>query len=331
MARLTIGGQVLYANATPAAGARVTIDDLDSPGEHDRILDAVADADGRFSGRSLEWKDREAASWASTSRTSCGWSSPREPTGGRTAARSCATAAAPPPIILPFGPPRPVTKAERELVQIILVSDGYTGAERAMYEFIEVATEGLTTAILGPHYQRMTFVKGAAATLDGVTSALNAAAGRSGVEAVDLLFTTHGSGSKMTLADGEVKDTTLGSAITARLSPARLAKLRIVFSTACFGETHLDMWTDVGFTEASGAEGIYADSAVSYAPFLTAWAAERTFAEAVAAANAADVGNAADQAARAFYLARNLPVPAAQVDSDRVRAGTGTTRVYSTA
>jgi hypothetical protein len=331
MARLTIGGQVLYANATPAAGARVTIDDLDSPGEHDRILDAVADADGRFSGRSLEWKDREGRVLGIDIPDILRLEFTARADGRTHRGPFLRNGSSSAPIILPFGPPRPVTKAERELVQIILVSDGYTGAERAMYEFIEVATEGLTTAILGPHYQRMTFVKGAAATLDGVTSALNAAAGRSGVEAVDLLFTTHGSGSKMTLADGEVKDTTLGSAITARLSPARLAKLRIVFSTACFGETHLDMWTDVGFTEASGAEGIYADSAVSYAPFLTAWAAERTFAEAVAAANAADVGNAADQAARAFYLARNLPVPAAQVDSDRVRAGTGTTRVYSTA
>ena len=254
----------------------------------------MADADGRFSGRSLEWKDREGRVLGIDIPDILRLEFTARADGRTHRGPFLRNGSSSAPIILPFGPPRPVTKAERELVQIILVSDGYTGAERAMYEFIEVATEGLTTAILGPHYQRMTFVKGAAATLDGVTSALNAAAGRSGVEAVDLLFTTHGSGSKMTLADGEVKDTTLGSAITSRLSPARLAKLRIVFSTACFGETHLDMWTDVGFTEASGAEGIYADSAVSYAPFLTAWAAERTFAEAVAAANAADVRNAAD-------------------------------------
>jgi hypothetical protein len=329
MTRLTIGGQVLYNNGTPAAGVGVTIHELDSPGEHDRILDAVTAANGRFSGLSRVWQDREGRvlgvdvpdilrlefTAREGSRTHRG---PFLRLGGDSA-----------PIVLPWAPPRPVTKAERELVQIILVSDGYTGAERAMYEFIEVATEGLTTTILGPHYKRLTFVKGADATRAGVVSALDAAAGRSGVEAVDLLFTTHGSGSKLTVADGEIDDTVLGEAITGRLSSARRAKLRMVFSTACFGETHLDMWSDVGFTEASGAEGIYADSAVSYAPFLTAWATERTFAEAVAMANAADVGNAADNAARAFYQARNKP-EAALVDSDRVRAGTGTTRIYST-
>src|SRR5687768_7981254 len=182
MARLTIGGQVLYANATPAAGARVTIDDLDSPGEHDRILDAVADADGRFSGRSLEWKDREGRVLGIDIPDILRLEFTARADGRTHRGPFLRNGSSSAPIILPFGPPRPVTKAERELVQIILVSDGYTGAERAMYEFIEVATEGLTTAILGPHYQRMTFVKGAAATLDGVTSALNAAAGRSGVE-----------------------------------------------------------------------------------------------------------------------------------------------------
>lgn len=330
MARLTIGGQVLYNNSTPAAGANVTIRDLDSPGEDDLIFEDTTGADGRFSGRSREWQDREGRflgvdvpdilrlefTAREGSRTHRG---PFLRLGGDSA-----------PIVLPWGPPRPVTKADRELVQIILVSDGYTGAERAMYEFIEVASEGLTTTILGPHYRRVTFVKGLDATLEKVVSALKAAAGRSGVEAVDLLFTTHGTGNKLELADGGVDDTVLGAAITGRLSPAERAKLRIVFSTACFGETHLDMWSDVGFTEASGAEGIYADSAVSYAPFLTAWAAERTFAQAVAAANAADVGDAADKAARAFYQARNMAVEAARVDSDRVRFGAGSTRIYST-
>lgn len=86
----------------------------------------------------------------------------------------------------------------------------------------------------------------------------------------------------------------------------------------------------MGFTEASGSEGTYADSAVSYAPFLTAWAGEKTFAQAVDAANAADVLDAQDNIARAYYLATGRPRNAAAVDSDRVRAGAGQSRIYST-
>lgn len=329
MSRLNIGGQVLYNDFTPAGGARVTILDLDSPGEDDRIFDDTADVDGRFSGRSKEWKDREGSVFgvdipdilrlefvAKVNGTT--HQGPFLRSGGTSA-----------PIVLPGPPPKPVAKAERELVQVILLSDAYHGAERALYEFIEDSSETLTRNILGPVYRRMTFLKGSAATLQGLVDALGAAAGRPGIEAVDLLFTTHGSGNEVVFADGRLDDTAVRDAV--RTLPAeKLAKLRVVFSTACFGATHLDSWIGAGFTEASGAEGIYADSAVSYAPFLVAWAAERTFAEAVAASNAADVLNAADNVAKAFYLAQNKPANAAAVDSDRVRAGTGASRIYST-
>ena len=329
MSRLSIGGQVLYNDFTPAAGAQVTIVELDSPGEDDRIFDDTTDADGRFSGRSTEWQDREGRLFgvdvpdiqrldfiAKVNGT----------THKGPFLRNGSTSA---PIVMPVPPPKPVAKAERELVQIILLSPDYVDAERALYEFIESSTETLTRSILGPVYRRMTFLKGSAATLPGLVDALGTASGRPGIEAVDLLFTTHGTGNKVLLAEGQLADTAVRDAVRT-LSPAKRAKLRIVFSTACFGATHLDSWIGAGFTEASGAEGIYADSAVSYAPFLVAWAAERTFAQAVAAANAADVLDAADNVAKAFYLAQNKPDSAAKIDSDRVRAGTGTSRIYST-
>jgi len=329
MSRLSIGGQVQYNDFTPAAGTQVTIHELDSPGEHDRIFDATADAAGRFSGRSREWQDREGRLLGVdipdilrlefTARVD--GQTHRGPflrNGGRSV-----------PIILPWGPPKPVSKTERELVQAILVSQDLVGAERALYEFIELSTETLTRTVLGPVYGRTTFLKGSAVTLDGLVAALGTAAGRPGVEAVDLLFTTHGTTDEVVFFEGRTAEEDLREALVNGLSPAKRAKLRIVFSTACFGATHLDTWIAAGFSEASGAEGIYADSAVSYAPFLTAWATEHTFADAVAAANAADVLDAADNAARAFYLAQNEPDNAAKIDSDRLRAGTGTTRIYS--
>lgn len=69
---------------------------------------------------------------------------------------------------------------------------------------------------------------------------------------------------------------------------------------------------------------------VSYAPFLIAWAGERTVAEAVTAANAAAALDAAENAARAIHQAGSLPSRDGAVDSTRVRAGTGTGRIYST-
>jgi hypothetical protein len=214
-------------------------------------------------------------------------------------------------------------------VQVILLAQNLAGPERALYEFIETSAAAVTTTIVGGSYRKVTFLKGSDATLAGMVSALDAAAASNTVEAVDLIFTTHGTTDRMVFAEDTYPDSKVEAALRA-LPAQRRKKFRMVFSTACFGESHLDSWIGGGFNEASGSEGIYADSALSYAPFLAAWAAEKSFAEAVAAANAADVGNVADNLARAFYLARNKPVLAAQVDSDRNRAGGGRTRIYTT-
>src|SRR3954469_21952426 len=61
MTRLNIAGQVLYADFTPAAQASVKIVEQDRlpGGDNDRILTRTTDANGRFSGLSAEWNDRE--------------------------------------------------------------------------------------------------------------------------------------------------------------------------------------------------------------------------------------------------------------------------------
>lgn len=330
MSRLNIAGQILYADTTPASAANVSIIEVDGlpSGANDKIFTTTTDVNGRFSGRSTEWKDREGrvlgANIPDFMQLRFGVSvdgkthnGPFILFGGQSA-----------PIILPFGPRKPVSKARRELVQVILISQDLVGAERALYEFIETAAETLTRSLLGSSYNKLTFLKSQSATLAGFTNALSAAA-RSGVDAVDVIFTTHGNTGRMVFADATRPESQVREALLA-LPAAKRNKFRTVFSTACFGETHLDTWIGAGFNEASGSQGIYADSAVSYAPFLTAWAAEKTFAEAVDAANAADVGNLNDNAIRAYYTARNRLALASQIDSDRKRSGAGWTRIYST-
>ena len=330
MAKLTVSGKVIYNDATPAGGVTVAIRDLDGLDgrEDDCILRTVTDAAGRFAG-SGDWKDREARV--------LGFEVPDILRLVYTANQDGQTYQGPflriddalsAPIVLPRGPRKPVDKSKRALVQIILVSNGYAGAERALYEFVEVATEKLTRSILAGSYRTVTFVKGENATLRGLVDALVMAARPTSVEAVDLIFSTHGSTSAVTFAEGLVSEDDLRRALLAMPAEVR-TKLRICFSTACYGATHVDTWRAGGFSDASGAKGIYADSAVSYAPFLTAWAAELTFAEAVAAANAADIGDIADKAARRFYDIQGRPAAAAAIDSTRAREGEGFTRIYS--
>ena len=61
MAKLQISGQVLYNNLTPAPNAHVEIWELDlgPGGGNDKILSRTTNDQGRFSGLSSEWEDRE--------------------------------------------------------------------------------------------------------------------------------------------------------------------------------------------------------------------------------------------------------------------------------
>ena len=61
MAKLQISGQVLYNNLTPAPNAHVEIWELDlgPGGVNDKILTRTTNDQGRFSGLSSEWEDRE--------------------------------------------------------------------------------------------------------------------------------------------------------------------------------------------------------------------------------------------------------------------------------
>ena len=269
MARLQISGQVRYANRAPAAQARVRVydlDGLDNSGEHDFILDKSTNEDGRYAGQSSEWKDSEGQvlgiNVPDVLRLQFLVNVDGKSHQG-TLFRSSSTGSCV-DIVLPFQPRKPVRKTDRELIQVITLSDKYEGGERALNQFIETATEGLTSTVLGGLYRKVTFVKGADATLEGFVQALQAATGRSATEAVDVIFTTHGRSDRLYFFGASYAEADLLTALTTGLTAQSRGKLRVLFSTACYGKTHLDSWIAAGFNEASGSVGIYADSAVSY-------------------------------------------------------------------
>lgn len=215
----------------------------------------------------------------------------------------------------------PVTKAQRQAVVFVTDLSQGSPAAQAFYDLVEFGAAGLTVPTLGPRYANVTIVQGAAATRTRLRTTLKAAASASGVKAVDLVFVTHGlsgnvvfSGSSIPVAMTAVRDDIQGA-----LTAGERAKLRMVFSTACFGASHNARWLEAGFKVASGGKRIYADSATSYPAFLGTWALGATFGVAVAAANASDPLRLQDNAAE--VLLRNEGFPNPDVDSTRVVSG----------
>ena len=162
--------------------------------------------------------------------------------------------------------------------------------------------------------------------LDKFKNALQTAASPSAVKTVDVIFNTHGNTNQVVFKDGPKSTTTVQNSLSG-LSAGTRAKFRAIFSTACFGSTHLGMWTNIGFSVADGSTGIYADSAISFPALLGKWALEGTFSDAVGVANAA--GKPADDAAKAYYNLNDRANDAARVNSHREIAGNGLIRIYS--
>lgn len=220
----------------------------------------------------------------------------------------------------------PVSKSQREaLVFIADLSQG-SPAQQAFYDFVEFGARSLAQINLAPNYNLVTFVEGASATRARLSDRLRDIAAKSNVRAVDLFFVTHGLSGSVKFSDQTVSMTTLRNDITSKLSTSQRAKLRMVFSTACFGSSHNTSWLQAGFKVASGSRRIYADSAVSYLPFLVAWANGSTFSSSVAVANAADVGNAVDEAAKVVLFFAGLS-NWFDVDSHRLIAGSSGLRI----
>lgn len=78
----------------------------------------------------------------------------------------------------------------------------------------------------------------------------------------------HGLPDKLVFADGGVKTPALAGEIKA-LSLAE--KLRLVYSTACFGLSHADDFVKAGFTAAVGAKAVNANAAAEFPLLLAQW------------------------------------------------------------
>lgn len=217
-----------------------------------------------------------------------------------------------------------ISKNQRNAVVFVANLAQGSSLEQTFYNFVQFAAATIAQGSLGPTYNHVTTVQGSSATLSQLHAALKSEANRSGSKAVDLIFVTHGLSNEVLFSDGKKSMSTVSQAIVDNLSSTQRSKLRIVFSTACFGASHRSAWTNAGFKAASGSAGIYADSATSYPAFLGSWVVGTKFSDAVGLANAADPLRVSDNAAKAWFNSKNKPDLANQVNSVRSVRGTGT-------
>ena len=166
------------------------------------------------------------------------------------------------------------------LIAVSDLSDGATGLEGKLYDFIEFTGPAEAQVMLMDDYGEIVVLRDAALNLPNFVETLDRLTAQRG-EVTDVIFMTHGMSDELTFADGQKEASVVANEIIRALSPLQRARLRMMFSTACFGAQHVDDWLRAGFKTAAGSKGVVSDTATSFIAFLAAWGRGYMFDDAV--------------------------------------------------
>lgn len=169
-----------------------------------------------------------------------------------------------------------------------------------LYRFIEFSGTRLADLILGSRYRICRRLAGTAATESAFVEALAALGAEDSVKAIDVILMLHGFEGVLCFADGETDSALLGGKISSlNLKP----KLRMLYSTTCYGKSHAVDFVAAGFQTACGSIATNANAATEYPTVLSLWAAGSKLKNALAAGDLPLTRQPQDLSAKAMGFA----------------------------
>lgn len=189
------------------------------------------------------------------------------------------------------------SKSERVLIVINHIASGDTDH---LYRFIEEAGRGTVQATLGDDYAKIVKLYDADATLPKLIAALKAQGAKSGIKRIDLIVMLHGKTGIIVFKDGAKNSSVVKDQIKALNLQT---KLRLVYSTCCFGDSHSADFIAAGFDSAIGSKKVNANAAVEFGPLLSLWQFDFKFSDCLAPT--IPPTPASDTAARAYGQVAN--------------------------
>ena len=142
---------------------------------------------------------------------------------------------------------------------------------KVLYEFVEKSGIALGLAIR-LQYNKFVILSGHNAYSQDFISALKNMATEP-TDEFDVIMHMHGSPNQMYF-----NDTKSSNELRSDIQKLGIGKkLRMFYTTACYGSTHAEDMVGAGFSCAAGAVGVNANSAVEYPEFLTLWSTGTSF------------------------------------------------------
>lgn len=190
-----------------------------------------------------------------------------------------------------------IKKENRALVFVCSIVHGGQEKFRWLYSFAESSGETLMHTILGHKYGKVAVLREEDASEEKLLHTLEKLGQNPEIHAIDMIMMVHGLPGKLYFKEGNVNVEKLGLKIQQLgIQP----KLRLYYSTACFGATHALAMLEGGFDTAIGAIGENCNSATEYPTVLTMWAFGHAIKDCLAAGEIALTRIPADMTAKAL-------------------------------
>lgn len=158
-----------------------------------------------------------------------------------------------------------VTTQQRALVVVSFIA---RRNQFTFYNFAQAAGIATIRAALSLSYGSIDVLENSNATKANFVSKLRSISRKSGIKAIDVIMMVHGGNGVLCFYDADINADTLGNEIHA----LGINKLRLYYSTACYGATHNHGLRHAGFCTAIGSQGVNTNGASEFPTVLSLWA-----------------------------------------------------------
>lgn len=165
-----------------------------------------------------------------------------------------------------------ISKSQRALVVVSYLSSSEKWFDG--YNFIESSGMATIDLFLSSKYNSIEKLKDGNATKSKFINKLKSLAAESSIKAIDVIMMTHGSNEKLYFYEstGDKLDPVSMSTLEADIKALDIGtKLRLVYSTACYGSSHNNNFVNAGFCTSVGAKGVNTNSATEFPIVLSMW------------------------------------------------------------
>jgi hypothetical protein len=172
-----------------------------------------------------------------------------------------------------------VSTDQRAVVVAIRLRDAGRKQLKWLYRGLEEGAELDLHQQLDRHYDEVEVVSGDECTPEALVQRVLAAAARDDLTTLDVITVVHGAPGELDFA----KDLSIkASDLAHRLASAGAGpKLRLLYSTACYGQSHAAPLVAAGFSTVIGSKGKNTNGLSEFRKLLTQWTEGKTVQEAV--------------------------------------------------